>query len=114
MKYTLNIGLARKGSSYLDVVEVIRALQDAQLYIGAYALVQSGTEPTVVVEVDGPAPAAGYVLAQRLGQDCIAVWHPDTEVGRLIGPHAAAWGEFNPEFFLLLDGSILSTTVATA
>lgn len=39
-----------------------------------------------------------YRIAERLGQDCIAV--RDRRGGRLIGPRAAAWGPFDPSRFL--------------
>ena len=40
-----------------------------------------------------------YQLAVLLGQDCISVYSPRLQSGRLIGPRAAQWGAFNPEFF---------------
>lgn len=33
-------------------------------------------------------------------QDCIALYLPDLKMGALIGPHAAEWGAFNPEYFV--------------
>lgn len=39
-----------------------------------------------------------FTLARETRQDCIAVVNADGK-GRLIGPRAAAWGEFNPEYF---------------
>lgn len=38
-------------------------------------------------------------LAEQYAQDCIAVWMEDKNRGMLIGPKAAEWGEFNPDFF---------------
>ena len=113
MKAILNIGLARNGSVDLNVGEVLLAVK-SRLVVKSWEQVISNTEATIVAEVEGPVLSSTYAIARRLGQDCIAVWQPNTEVGRLIGPNAAAWGEFNLEFFLLLDGSILSTTVAHA
>jgi len=40
-----------------------------------------------------------FLLAQDLGQDCIAVRYGDG-TGELIGPHAEDWGEFNPAYFV--------------
>jgi hypothetical protein len=54
------------------------------------------------------------MLAVALGQDCIAVWHADEAYGDLIGPKAAEWGPFNPEFFILPDGTRLAETAAKA
>lgn len=38
-------------------------------------------------------------LAKALEQDCIAVYIPAWRKGRLIGPKAAEWGDFNIEYF---------------
>lgn len=78
-------------------------------------LLQSDTEPTVVARVE-VANANWQVaeLAQKLNQDCIAVWSEREQRGALIGDKAATWGEFNPEFFFLLDGSRLGSNLASA
>jgi hypothetical protein len=75
---------------------------------------KSDTEATVVADVR----FLGYTslalktslaaIAQSLGQDCIAVFDNEGYATGLYGPNAAAWGEFNPEFFLLADGTRLS------
>lgn len=44
-------------------------------------------------------------LAIVLDQDAIAYW--DGRKGFLAGPYASRWGNFNPLFFLQLDGSRL-------
>ena len=72
------------------------------------------SEPTLVVRVRLPVELvergildeAVHGLAVSLEQDCIAVYHvdgPHTGTGELIGPRAAEWGEFNPEFFSRFD-----------
>lgn len=67
---------------------------------------QSGTEETVVSVVRrDPLRVVGLytdveVLCHIHAQDCIAVWNPDAELGKLIGPRAADWGTFKREFFL--------------
>lgn len=43
-------------------------------------------------------------MYEELKQDCIAVYRELTGGGALVGPRADAWGPFNPEYFLLLDG----------
>ena len=48
-----------------------------------------------------------YRVAQRLQQDCIAVYDETLQRGQLVGPRASAWGTFNPSFFLNLDGTRL-------
>lgn len=40
-----------------------------------------------------------YALAIELCQDCIAVYSPRTGVGKLIGPSAGSWGEFDLTYF---------------
>ncbi len=69
------------------------------------------------MEWDNRRPAGAfentiYDLALLLNQDAIAVYLPDFGHGALIGPRAEAWGNFNPEFFLLPDGSRLSARQA--
>jgi hypothetical protein len=57
---------------------------------------------TVVAKVSCiPHLAVGiaYRLACDLGEDCVAVRFSDT-AGQLVGPNAAKWGAFNPDFFI--------------
>ncbi len=65
-----------------------------------------GGEPTLAVTIvpkfNNPFTLE-YKLSQlalQLQQDCIAVYFPSTQEGRLIGPNAAKWGAFDPEFFV--------------
>lgn len=114
MKMTLNIGLAREGKPNLTADEVLDALKTAGLLVGQNTIVQSDTEPTLVVEVwmDPsvliPAGAAVYQVAVALDQDCIAARISWNGQGRLIGPRAAAWGAFDARFFFTLDGNRLA------
>lgn len=73
-----------------------------------------GSEPTLVVRARvleefiqyGQLSATVYGLSVALEQDAIAVYFvdgPRAGTGRLIGPNAAPWGEFNPEFFSRFD-----------
>ena len=119
MKFILNIGLA---SEAYGVIRATDALLVARRFFPSFlsiTTVQSDTEPTLVLEVDAhahprtePVRAAIHKLAEILGQDCIAAYA--NGVGRLIGPRAAAWGAFNPEFFILPDGSRLAQPAAVA
>jgi hypothetical protein len=65
----------------------------------------STTEDTLIAVLDTSDSTASLHnsierLAYELDQDCIAVLNVSTNVGTLVGPNAAAWGEFNPEFFI--------------
>jgi len=121
MAYILNIGLARKGNSNIGLGTVLRELVQSGFIVGAYKVCVSDTEATVVAEVAlqvAPSRSATFQeackplhhLAVLLGQDCIAIanYYEKYGEGALIGPRADKWGEFNPEYFLLLDGSRLA------
>ena len=78
---------------------------------GYYRLVESDTEPTLVVLAHDDAPGQDNridQLSRALRQDCIAVYYPEDKSGAVIGPNAAAWGEFNPKFFFTLSGQRLA------
>jgi hypothetical protein len=104
----LNIGLARGDGGNISVGTVLREVYQAGKLV-TYAAHHSDTEQTVIafVSIEGDYPAKINHLCVLWGQDCIAAYNPVTKAGELIGPKAAEWGEFNPEFFVLLDGSRL-------
>lgn len=110
MNLLLNIGLARQGQSNIGVGTVLRELAAEDLTVRDYRIHTSDTEQTVVAEVEpGIAGALNFRLrinhlSRLLGQDCIAVYVPERGVGELIGPRAAEWGEFDPRYFLTVDG----------
>lgn len=118
MIYVLNIGLAREGKSNVGTGTALRELlnlerMSANDELIDYSVQQSETETTVVAIVDirgNPADVLTKVfrLSQVLEQDCIAMYNLVTKEGALVGPRAGKWGAFNPEFFLLPDGSKLS------
>jgi hypothetical protein len=110
MRSELNIGLNIEGSLNTQSQRDSRAAF-AREAIAFYAEIlgarreMSTTEDTLVlsVETDGSEAAlyhAVYNLALNLSQDCIAVLQVEADNGALIGPNTAAWGEFNPEFFI--------------
>jgi len=114
MTTTVNIGLNVSGGTNLTSVEV----QAALINVGAATVVdaqifQSNTEETLVFELGAAlTPEQAFAVSAALGQDCIAQY--SNGVGGLYGPNAAAWGDFNPEFFLLIDGRTLAAaTVPT-
>ena len=117
MELILNIGLDDikehvnsygKTMSPRDVA--INAVKTLNFKIKSIVDVQSDTEPTIVVSAthDGDAAVCASWLASQLNQDCIAVYIPSKNEGHLYGPRASDWGDFNPEFFFMLDGSRLS------
>jgi hypothetical protein len=114
MSFIINIGLNREGRPALEVTEAFKVLGRAGFWVGQHALHHSDTELTLVASVntDRAAAPAIHEVAVALGQDCIACYDPSYRHGRLIGPRAAAWGEFNPEFFLQLDGTRLAPSTA--
>ncbi len=110
----LNIGLDIAGSANLQsqrdsraefALEFLRANAITQNIRGARRA-QSSTEETMVVELNVSSGAeqrlrnAVDALAKNLAQDCIAVYYATGWAGELIGPNAAAWGAFNPDFFI--------------
>ena len=115
MEVILNIGLH---SETLGVIPAQKALSEVRKAFGVHfnaAVIQSDTEPTLVCEVHvDPIRASNkiYELAVLLGQDCIGAYTPASGVGILIGPKP--WGAFNPEFFILPNGTRLATPAAKA
>lgn len=116
MQIIFNIGLETKDAAgnvgLLDaeaVCEFIHGLTNCGFY---GALHESRTEPTLVLEFDyaelreniGLTKLA-YRICERFHQDCVAVYNTGLEAGQLIGPRAEAWGDFNPEYFFLVDGT---------
>ena len=113
MATTLNLGSAiGRTGHHLTLTEIVQAVERTGLAIQALAVYPSvdSTEQTVVVGLrQWPSPLRGaiFALAQVLGQDCIAVHMTPAGAGRLIGPRADAWGDFDPAYFIGLDGEPL-------
>lgn len=117
MALILNIGLDgvqpradHYGKKMTRADMALNAVKALNFKVTASAVVRSDTEETLVVECEHPgdANACSYWLAEALHQDCIAVWVNRLGVGAygcLVGPRAATWGDFNPEFFFRLDGT---------
>ncbi len=110
----LNIGLNIAGSANLQsmrdsraqfALDVLRATAITQNILGARRA-QSGTEDTLIVKLSVSSGAEQRLraviddLATTQCQDCIAVYNATSWSGELVGPNAAAWGEFNPEYFI--------------
>lgn len=115
MHLTLNIGLDTNTGGFLSARFVLGTMHAYGFDAGAFAVHQSNTERTLVVDVqtvgDRSLPRRVHELAEYLQQDCIAVHH-EASGGALYGPKP--WGEFNPAFFLTLDGERLADVEVTA
>lgn len=117
MKLILNIGLARAGKPDIGPCTALRVLREAGFLVEASKLEQSDTERTLVAVVErrNLTDRFGHRVAQALEQDCIAAYNPAIKgrvAGSLLGPKAAAWGAFNPAFFIMPDGRRLSHHLA--
>jgi hypothetical protein len=119
MRFILNIGLDVNATRLLAAHVVKQLVVAADFVINADRLVESDTEPTLVLDVtslSGPSLTLAQLraLATDLEQDCIAVYRPKTGNGALVGPRADKWGPFNPQYFFNLDGTRLVKETATA
>lgn len=109
----LNIGLEiGSGSGQFNTPELVRdALAGIGVGVEQLTVHPSGTEPTAAIKTDRPlTPDEANALAVALGQQAIV--QVTNGEGSLHGPQAAAWGDFNPDAFLTLDGRPLSQVLA--
>lgn len=114
MRVLLNIGLAIGATASVSAHVAEEILKANGFVISRTAIVQSDTEPTLVADVSF-LPFTGralgeaiYETATDLKQEAIGAWLPGFKKGRLIGPKADAWGEFDPALFFMLDGKRMS------
>lgn len=69
----------------------------------------SDSEYTYIVQIPRPLSEREVKdLAVVLDQEAVAYYDSHIDTGFLAGPNAKKWGPFNPDYFLLLDGSRLS------
>lgn len=116
MRIHLNIGLT-PGTPFeglpLSLGEITTVLDTAGCDVNQHRCAQSTTEPTFAADVTLPVWVKDHhdivtlihALAVVLRQEAIAwQYHVppcySTTEGYLTGPHADAWGEFNPDFFI--------------
>lgn len=83
--YELNVGLED-----ITAADACTALYNQGIY-GWGARVEGGT---MVVQVPKLRLTDVYLVADALGEDCIAVYTPDG-IGALVGPRAEEWGAFD-------------------
>ena len=114
MQVILNVGLNTNTGSTITAGHALRQIALVADVI-EYTITESDTELTLVVAANvNDVRHTVYKLADNLDQDCIAVYYPRTGNGTLVGPKAASWGTFNPEYFLCLDGTRLAQPVLAA
>lgn len=105
-KVVLNIGRSVESNGQRvhlhTVADVVSALEARVAELIAFQCKTSSTEPTVVAVVEtADARTARKVvldLCKVLQQDAIA-YRVDGK-GKMAGPRAAAWGPFNPAYFI--------------
>lgn len=117
MDIIVNIGMARHGTSNISLGTVLRELNNHGFEVVDHLVLQSDTEPTVVARLRTErswqaATIRLHFVSVLLGQDCVAAYELSLGLGALIGPRADQWGAFNPDFFLLLDGTRLTQHLA--
>lgn len=110
----LNVGLnVGKTVNALTLTRVVAAVEEEGGRIRSLSVHPSASEPTAIIELEAPLHRhALYGLADALDQDAVTQW--DGLRGDIEGPFAAAWGAFDPDFFLTLDGRPLGHPQAVA
>lgn len=99
----INYALANTWGEIMHRESTLRSVLRGQL--SCMCRFHAGEEPTLVVRGTLGGNAVDFhtwlhELSCRFGQDCIALYYPDKDVGYLIGPRAAAWGDFQEELFV--------------
>lgn len=100
----LNIGLA----AHSDLFEACRAMRRAGIVFDTAHLRLSPTDEYAMVVMCDATDDRIHAVSEALEEDCIAVWDLMHREGRLIGPKAAEWGEFDPTLFIMRDGRTLA------
>lgn len=109
----LNIGQTKNA---LSVTQALAELVGwTKCVVLEHAVHTSNTEPTLVarIRVSDLSRFRLFLAAasDACQQDAIVALYesgPDAGGGFLAGPRAEAWGDFNPAYFLLLDGRTLA------
>ncbi len=96
----LNVGLNVTGGKPNSAEKTLAALRAHGMEVESHEIRHSNTEPTLIATVKRATDAAVHDASTDLRQDAIAVHDPATDTGKLLGPKAADWGEFNKDFFL--------------
>jgi GNAT superfamily N-acetyltransferase len=109
----VNIGLDTNDGKGITASQAITMLMEQGVEVLEHAEHTSSTEPTLVAKLSRPlTPAQATAVSAALDQEAIAQFTGGA--GKLYGPSASKWGDFNPEFFMTLDGKRLGDTPADA
>lgn len=99
----LNIGLDNKAGGAVTEEQIRAAIAATGADVAAVVVHQSDTEPTAVVRLSRAlTPEEATAVSAALNQEAIAQF--TGAGGGLYGPEAQKWGDFNPAFFLTLEG----------
>lgn len=103
----LNVGLSTEevaGGGQIDEAAVRQRLADIGVTVDAVDLHQSDSELTAVVQINRPlTQAEADALSAALQQEAI-VQVVDGQ-GTMFGPKAEEWGPYNPDYFVMPDGT---------
>jgi hypothetical protein len=98
----INFGLVTNKGGDVYPHEVIETMTNMGLHPAGICFAESDTEPTLICEISRePSPEEAAALCERFSQDCFAVYDNVAKKGALLGPKAAEWGDFNPQYFLV-------------
>lgn len=100
----LNIGLKIGEDGVLDPADARAAVEATGAKIVSESIHESNTEQTLVAVLDRALTQQElYAVSEATQQDAIAQ-RTGRGQGMLAGPKAEAWGDYNPEYFLMPDG----------
>ena len=104
MTTTLNVGLSVLGSHKIySMAEALGVLAYVGVSPISVTAVGGGFEPTLVAALDSPLTAyQAELICSLLRQEAVAQWSPDAG-GEILGPDAAKWEPFNPDYFKQLS-----------
>lgn len=112
---SMNVGLKVDATGYVwEVADVKDAAEKVGVILGKPTVVNSDSEPTVVVTFASPTQKEVWQMAKMLQQDCIACYDARNWRGYLIGPNHASWGEFDPAMFFTSTGKRLADIIEGA
>ena len=103
----LNIGLDANGRPVNPLTVLARFVPGLDV-LADLRIVESSTEPALVVSLHALESIRPHDIAIEFAQDCIAVYDDETGEGSLAGPRAAKWGPFDPQAFYMTDGRTLA------